>query len=398
MHTLEIRTFGSFSLRYGDAVISDSSSRSRRVWLLLACLLCHRGRTLSPKKLIGLLWGEDPSIINPENSLRITFHRARTLLNALWPNAGHDLILSQDNGYVWNDRFPVCIDFERFEQLSAGNASGEDQLLEDLLQALSLYEGRFLDKLSSEPWIIPMVTHFHNLYISTVLRTASLLADRDRHAEAAALCQRAAGMEAYHEPLYQLLIRELSAAGNQKAAAQVYEDLSRRLFDDFGIRPNEQTRSVYRSAVHSPGELLLPMDTVLEHLQESGAAAGAMCCDYDHFKVLCHLESRSMERSGNATHVALISVTSGTDIPLSRRTTNRIMEQLGEQIRLNLRRGDVFSRCSVCQYIIMLPQANYENSCMVCRRVLGAFSRKHPHVTARMNFMVQPLMPGIQVP
>ena len=78
--------------------------------------------------------------------------------------------------------------------------------------------------------------------------------------------------------------------------------------------------------------------------------------------------------------------------------TQAILEQLGEQIGMNLRRGDTYSRCSVHQYIILLPKANYENSCMVCRRVLGAFNRAHPHVTAQINFMVQPLTPGISVP
>jgi hypothetical protein len=46
----------------------------------------------------------------------------------------------------------------------------------------------------------------------------------------------------------------------------------------------------------------------------------------------------------------------------------------------------------------MLPKANYENSCMVCRRVITAFHRNHPHVAAKINFMVQPLTPGICVP
>jgi len=123
-----------------------------------------------------------------------------------------------------------------------------------------------------------------------------------------------------------------------------------------------------------------------------------MQCDYDYFKVLCFAESRAMERSGNATHIALLSLSSGTGKPLTKRSMDRIMDQLGQQLRGNLRRGDTISRCSVSQYIIMLPKANYENSCMVCRRVTTAFYKAHPHVTAKINYMVQPLTPGICVP
>jgi len=102
-----------------------------------------------------------------------------------------------------------------------------------------------------------------------------------------------------------------------------------------------------------------------------------------------------MQRSGKVTHVGLLSATAEG---LTKNRQAKVMDNLGEQIRKSLRRGDTYSRCSANQYIIMLPQANYENSCMVCRRVIGAFYRAHPHVTAKISFLVQPLQPGISVP
>ncbi len=398
MEPVLVQMLGSFTLESAGIRLSDSDNRTRKVWALLAYLLCHRGRTVSQKKLIELLWGEDPASTNPENALRITFHRARTALNQLWPTAGHDLILRKDGGYTWNADIPMQIDSDRFDALCTAAYADEEQQLEGYLEALSLYRGDFLEKQSSDTWVIPIATHFHNLYISTVMSAAALLGARNRHGEAVDLCRTAASREPYHEPLHQLLMQALAALGDQTAAAAVYEELSCRLFDDFGIRPNEQTRSIYRSIVHTLSHRTLPMDVVLEQLQEPEVIPGAMRCDYDYFKVLCFAESRAMERNGNATHILLLSVSGTPDKPLSKRTLNRVMEQLGETIRTNLRRGDTFSQCSISQYIIMLPQANYENSCMVCRRILGAFSRKHPHVTAKIQYMVQPLSPGICVP
>jgi hypothetical protein len=108
--------------------------------------------------------------------------------------------------------------------------------------------------------------------------------------------------------------------------------------------------------------------------------------------------SRDMERSGNVTHVVLLSVVSGDSKPISKVSLNRAMDRLGEQLRLNLRRGDTYSRCSLSQYILMLPKANYENSCMVSRRIINAFQRAHPHTHVKINFMVQPLSVNISVP
>ena len=69
-------------------------------------------------------------------------------------------------------------------------------------------------------------------------------------------------------------------------------------------------------------------------------------------------------------------------------------DQIVLLLRGNLRRGDVISRCSVSQFVIMLQQANYENSCMVAERLTGAFYRRYPHSSARLRCMVQPLIPN----
>ena len=392
MKTIYIQMLGEFSLRAGENKISDTDTRSKRCWHLMAYLICHRGRAVSQNRIMELLWGDEPGCTNPENSLRTTLHRTRALLDGLWKGAGKELIHFRDGGYLWNDGIEVATDFQRFEALC------REGTLEACQEALSLYRGEFLLRYSNESWVIPLTTHFHNLFLEVSVTAAEKLSENGDHAGAAEACRRAAASEPYHEPLHRLLMQELAAAGDQKGAAAVYDNLSKRLFDDFGVRPNEETRAVYRQAVHSPTDRTLPMDEVLEHLQEAEAAAGALQCDYDYFKVLCHVESRAMERSGSATHILLLSLSSGTDTPLTKRSQERIMEQLGGAIRTNLRRGDTFSRCSVSQYIIMLPKANYENSTMVCRRLLSAFHKAHPHVTAKVNFMVQPLTPSICVP
>jgi len=389
---------GTFTLRCGDCVVSDAGNRSKKVWTLLAYLICNRDRSISQSKLISLLWGDESESDNPENALRITLHRLRAQLDGLWPGAGRELIVRRDGGYCWAGSDCMELDYVRFETLLQREAPDADARLQNLLDALSLYQGEFLPRQASEMWVVPISTHFHNLYLQATMEAAQLLSACQRHQEAAAICRAAIAAEPYHEPLHQLLMQELGATGDSKAAAAVYETLSKRLFDDFGIRPNEQTREIYRIAAHSPEDRTLPMEEVLQHIQEPEGNTGAMQCDYDYFKVLCYAESRAMERNGNATHIALLSVTGSTDKALTKRSLDRIMEQLGAGLRGNLRRGDTISRCSTSQYIIMLPKANYENSCMVCRRVITAFHRNHPHVTAKINFMVQPLTPGICVP
>ncbi len=397
METIAIQMLGDFTLRCGENTISDSGNRAKKLWSMLAYLLCHRDRPVPPQSLIDLMWGEDSASANPENVLRITLHRLRAQLDLLYPGAGRELILRRDGGYLWNTEIPIALDYEEFENLCRP-ASNQEQYLQNLQKALSLYRGSFLPRQSSEMWAIPISTHMQNLFLQASLEAAELLSQRDRHSEAAAICRRAAQWEPYHEVLHQKLMQELSAAGDPKGAAAVYETLSRRLFDDFGIRPSEDTRQAYRASAHSPEDRTLPMDEVLEHIQEAEVVYGAMECDYDYFKILCFSESRAMERSGNVTHIALVNLVSDPEKPLTKRAADNAMKLLGTHLCKSLRRGDTVSRCSVSQYIIMLPNANYENSCMVCRRILNAFHREHPHLSAKINFLVQPLSPSLLVP
>ncbi len=398
MEPIKICMLGEFTLQFGDNLLRETGTRSRRIFSLLSFLICHRGQPLSQYRLLEHLWGSDTDLSNPENTLRLLLHRTRSQLDQLYEGAGRECILRKDGSYCWNPEIPVELDYERFEALCQNSHEDPELRLAAMLEALSLYRGEFLARQASDVWVIPIGTHFQNLFLTTSLAAAGLLLEQQRWEDAAAVCRRCLAVEPYFEPACQKLMQALAAAGDSRGAAEAYESLSRRLFDDFGIQPSEETRIVYRTAVHSPEDRSISMDEVLEHLQEPEAQPGALQCDYDYFKMLCFAERRSMERSGNAAHVALLSVAGTPDKPLSKRSLNRIMEQLGQTLRTNLRRGDVISRCSTTQYILLLPKANYENSCMVCRRCLAAFQRNHPHVSARIHYLVQPLTPNYHLP
>ena len=397
MEMLKVRTFGEFSLSLGNATLTYRGARSRKIWGLMAYLLCHRDRVISQQKLIGLFWGEESDSANPENALRITLHRARELLDSLQPGLGKQVILHRQDGYCWNPEFPTDTDFGRFEELCLTPEPAESRA-DRYLEAIALYGGDFLAKLSTEMWAIPLAAHFQNQYLTVTIAAAELLLSRDRFSEAADICRKAVALEPYHEPLCRLLLKALGAMQDPKGAAAVYENLSRRLFEDFGIRPSEETRAIYRQAARQTQSRELPMDEVLEHLQEPEGDPGAMECDYDHFKMICYAQARALGRSGSATHVALISIAPAGNAAMGTATLHRVMDQVGQQLRRNLRRGDVISRCSLSQYILLLPGANYENGCVVCRRCISAFTRSHPHTAVKLQYMVQPLTPNIIVP
>ena len=392
MDELNIQMLGGFSLKLGDRELQDTDTRSKKVWTLLAYLIVHRDQVVTQSTLIDLLWGSEPDSTNPENALRITMHRTRGLLEQLSPEFGRSLILRRKGGYQWDGGGQV--DSERFEALCRQSTDDPELRLRNLMEALSLYRGDFLPRQSGEVWVVPMAAYLHNLFVSAAGEAVELLVQQGRTQEAVAVCRRCIALEPYHEGFCRELMQLLAAAGDRRGAAEVYDRLSKRLFDDFGISPSEETRTVYRAAAHSPGERVLSIDEVMGSLQETNPPSGALQCDYDYFRILCYALSRTLERSGNTIHIALLNAVPTAERELSRQSIDRVMGQLGQQIRLSLRRGDVFCQCSVTQYAVLLPKANFENSQIICDRILRAFRRAYPYVPIRITYQIRPLSPG----
>ena len=359
---LQIKMLGTFSLSLNESEINDGGNRSRKVWLLLAYMIYCRNRPVTPDELVNLLWGD----------------------------------VRRDGSYAWNTALPITLDIDEFDRLyQAGvRAQSEEEMLDCWMKALDLYQGDFLSKLSSEPWVVPIAAYFHNLYVQTVLQVIPLL-EKDRHwQQVADLCRQATAQEPYMEDLYRHLMGALLQLNDQQGAVAVFERMSELFLDNFGIMPSDELRVLYRDALRSINERTVSPGMILEQLREPSDNGGALMCDYDFFKAIYHSIARMIERSGDAAHLGLISVAGDNGKELSRRSLDCVIENLQDIIRTHLRRGDVAARCSISQFLLLLPQANYENSCAVCERIVKAFVRQYPHSPARLQVSIQPLEPN----
>ena len=391
--TLQVQMLGQFTLRYGDRTISDSDDRSRRVWSLLAYMLYNHGRSFAQEELIHLYWSNGEKSADPGNALKSIFHRIRTALDKLQPGFGRLLIRRKAGRYFWNNVMPLSLDIEDFEaHFHAAEAAGDDDVrLAEYQAALALYAGDPLPRMTDEIWTIPIVAYYHSLYTRTAAGAIELLEKQERTAEAVALCHQAIHIEPYQEDLYEHLMRGLLRTGDMKGTMSVYEEMSELLFAHFGVMPSETLRTLYRQATRTVNDRTLTMDEVCSQLAEPAPHGGAMVCEYDFFKILYRSEVRSIARNGHSANICLLSVSGKDGEMLARRSLDPAMNNLQVLVQNNLRRGDVIARCSISQYIILLPQANYENSRMVADRLVSAFYRRYPHSPARLRYTVQPL-------
>lgn len=393
---IKVQMLGGFAIHCGDQFIDDQSNRMKKVWLLLAYLIFSRNSHITQDNYLSLLQSaENEDSANPNGRLKAIFYRVRTMLNQLDETAGHDWIIRKNGTYTWNPDIPVELDVEQFESLckEAATAQNDDATLSLLMQALKLYQGDFLPKLSTEVWVMPLHTYYHQMYVDAVEQALALMESREQWQAVSDLCKAALKIEPYSEEFYQHFMRASIALKDRALARQAYEEMSELLFSTFGVMPSDESRALYREASREEGSISVPVTEVRDQLQEPAGAKGALYCEYDFFKMLYQVQARAIQRSGDVIHIALFSVHGQRNKELSRRSLDLAMDNLKDLIAGNLRQGDVITRCSVSQLIIMLPQANYENSCAVCQRLVKAFFRQYPHSPVDIHYSVQPLEP-----
>ena len=390
MEALQIQMLGEFVINARNVRISDSDNRSRKLWILLAYLIYHRHRNVTQDELIRLLWNETREGKNPAGALKTVFHRVRAMLDRLWPEAGRQLILYQNGGYSWNCEVPVSVDIDQFEYLCENITDGDEQHLQGYTAAL-LYKGDFLSKLSAENWVIPIAAYYHNCYMKLLLDLLPKLLQQNKCEDAAWLCKAASEVEPYDENIYYYWMKSLLDMKDHKGAAKIYEQFKERLYLDFGFEPNEEMRELYHKAMKTDNGYVISIEDIVHQLKEENENNGALICEYDFFRVLYRAMVRYMVQSRIVIHIALISVESVPEEILSPRKLQKVVNMLEEQLRLSLRIEDTAARCSNSQYVVMLPQTDYENSCRICEKVVKSYYRRHPHSDVDIKYTVYPM-------
>jgi len=344
------------------------------------------------EELAEVLWGDSSSEGNSFGALKTLLYRSRSVLDQLWSGAGRDLILTGQNGYSWNPECEVLLDCEEFDGLNSFSEGITAENLDRAVSLLNLYRGAFLGKFSSEFWVMPLAEYYHQIYIRSLLAAIPFLREEKRYDEIADFVRLAVSLEPFHEELHCALMYTYLALDKKDLAVEVYQKFSERLMSELGVMPSEEIRAAYHEATKKGTKGLLTASSLKEQLREQNGLPGALVCDFAFFCVLYHSMARSVLRSGIAVHMVLISVNEKKG-EFTEKKRKKVMEKLGEVLRCSLRRGDTASLCSTSQYVVMLPRANYENSCMVCDRILKAWEQKDPRSDCGLNFEVFPLQP-----
>lgn len=392
---LQINMLGGFSLQYNGKVIDYQKSRSHKLWLILEYLITFRDKEITQSELIELLWGDDFTE-NPANTLKTLLHRLRNMLDELKFAPSKEMIIYNRGVYAWNNKLNFVVDTDQFTSLCILGDEEEDvnRKIDYYLNALEYYKGDFLPKSSLEAWVVPINAYYHSEFLRVVQSSVELLKEQGRSYDVITVCQQAVAIDPYDESLHYELIQAMLDTGGQQAALAHYEHVVDLFYSEFGINLSDALTDLYKEIIKESNGIEVDLSLIRDRLQEEDGRPGAFYCEYSLFKEIYHLETRSASRNGQSIYLCLMSVTDGNNEMLdNKRQQNSAMSQLHSAIQYSLRRGDVFTRYSVSQYLIMLPTVSFENGEMVLKRIQKNFKKENPHSKAIITYKLQPLTP-----
>ena len=137
-----------------------------------------------------------------------------------------------------------------------------------------------------------------------------------------------------------------------------------------GVQPSSKMRDLYeiiRQESHDEGHINdIQKDLTLVNKE------GAFFCEYGAFKDIYNMQMRMMDRLGICAHLCLITIKPSFPYTnLESEYAKKIMQRIQDALIYKLRTGDIVSRYSLNQFIVLLPACDFNNANMVMERVLN---------------------------
>ena len=126
------------------------------------------------------------------------------------------------------------------------------------------------------------------------------------------------------------------------------------------------------------GEHITDIGKILEEAREQDVPDGVFFCDYQIFRQIYRMEMRRVDRLGIAEFIILLTLRRNSRIWRGSNIDHGLIEGmdiLEHAVRESLRVGDVASKYSPTQVIVLLPTCTYESGVKVAERIQKNFRK-----------------------
>ena len=376
--TLYIQTLGTVRLTLGGRTISLHTSITGKAFQLFLLLAYTGTRGVTRTVLQDALY--DRKTTDAANALRINASRLRKLLlRSELPE--HNYIVVDKNVYYLTEpeyTGDFQVDVVLLEQLwekiqKETEISAKRELLE---KACKLYEGEFLPALSGEVWVENLRGRFQEIYFNCVQFLCEILKQQQDYKSLVRVTADA--MRLYPtEEWAKLKMDGFVGLQKYKEAMEAYKDAVKDIFSEQGMAVSDQMwerlKSLNQYIENQPSNL----ENIKEWLCEKERIPGAYCCSYPGFIDCYRMEARAAERKKRHGMLMICTIRDRQGAVITEaEKLQEYMDKLDQCVCVTLRRGDIYTRYSRDQILILVNDLKPEKAVSVENRIIGAFRKE----------------------
>lgn len=375
-----VQMLGGFSITVGDEKL-DLGSNSKANFLKLTEIVLLRGMGgVSKRDLIDGIFGHK-SLLDENNSLNNLLHQARTQLKkAGMP--GRKIIDGKRGVYAPenNPDYEYILDVQEFEDvcLKAKSEKKDDKKLYYYQKAFGIYGGELLPEFATDYWVILESVRLKRLYDDVVDFLGKHYKEAEDFEALFDLYDKA--NKIYPDNGWQIeMIDALILRKEYKTAYELYTKCAHYYQDELEVPIPDALRSCYERLsdnvrvvtddIRQIQANIIRKDEKLK--SEMGTRKiGAYLCPFTSFIDVYHVLRRNLERRGSSIFMMLCTLVDYEGKPIqNQEKLNARAEILQQSLSEGLRKGDVYTKYSSSQYLILLIGAKREDCAIIYQRL-----------------------------
>ena len=372
METLKVTMFGHFGLSWCGKEIVVGRNASSKFTHLLQIVWLHGDEGIAKHQLIDYLY-QGQELANPGNSLNnLIFQMRRQMAAAGLP--AMDYVVRRGRAYYPDPEVPLELDLQQFRECirKARAAESDEEKAAQFERALELYSGELLPEAYSQVWVVLESVKLSNDFADACRYLGNRAKATGNFERMYDIYEKAARL--YPDSNWQSdQIEALTLLGNYREAYRLYNDTVSRYSEEMGLPPTENMLENYR---RMSGKIMFPFGEVgdIQHFLQEDPSSGAYYCSYPSFIDTYRVMARNMERTGISVFMQLCTLVDYEGKVFSNREKLNLRSgELRESISRSLRRGDIFTRYSASQFLILLIACDREGCQCVARRISANF-------------------------
>lgn len=388
-----VTMLGAFTMQWSEKEITETQLQSGKVLQLIAYMLCNHGKLITMPEAVEILW-EDEDNVNFKGALKNLVYRLRNVLKETFGEM--NLICMSRGSYYINPEFEIILDFEQMENAfkRAKRAESIKESVKEYQKAISYYKGKFLQKFSDKGWVIPQEAYYHSMYLNLVKDIVKLLKIENRYEEIEKICIEALQWEQMDEDLYFLTVEALARQGKKELACKYYDTSKELFYENLGIPPSEEMNRLYNELNKELKRQENDVQKIFDDLKETATPKKVFFCEYHIFREIFRLECRRERRGSQGTQIIVltVSIRPGASLKDSYKEEKEIkkgMEILKTVLGEGLRVGDVVTRFSAVQYLVLLSGCPYDAAGKVMKRLIRKYEMKVRNSDTKVTYEIE---------